>query len=343
MLLSASPALAASIGDDAPLLAFQASNGHLWTTCTVTVGVCVQGQKVSGSDPTDTGLAMAPNTSPAIVYDRNVGGQDEIAFQGSDGNLWTTGFLGTQDTGIEMQPGTSPSISPDGATNGEIFVIAFQSQNANLITVQLNSADAVEATHWYLPVDSKTTPSVALVGGGYEVAYRSGTNGALALAGTLTTGVTGYGLAAGTSPSISGFGTSGYEVAFNANGTNHLWTYGTLGTADRGLGMAPGTSPSIAPITATTYEVAFQANTGVLWTYGNAGIPSGDTGHAMKAGTSPAISGNVLLNGATPYDDIVAYQANTGVLGVYSEYEGSFLTDLGMDNSTSPASGTAFN
>jgi hypothetical protein len=39
------------------------------------------------------------------------GGSYEVAFQGNNTDLWTTGPGGTFDTGLGMMPGTSPSIA----------------------------------------------------------------------------------------------------------------------------------------------------------------------------------------------------------------------------------------
>ena len=52
----------------------------------------------------DTGLAMAAGTSPSIdAY-------GAVAFQGSDGNLWTWDGTNGDDRGLGMKAGTSPSI-----------------------------------------------------------------------------------------------------------------------------------------------------------------------------------------------------------------------------------------
>jgi Ca2+-binding RTX toxin-like protein len=74
-----------------PQIAFQANTGNL---------------DITGTG--DTGLAMAAGTSPSIDAAGNV------AFQGSNGNLWTYAGNGngTTDTGAAMMAGTSPSIQP---------------------------------------------------------------------------------------------------------------------------------------------------------------------------------------------------------------------------------------
>ena len=73
----------------------------------------------------------------------------------------------------------------------------------------------------------------------------------------------GYGMRAGTSPSIAALSTGGYEMAFQAN-TGSLWSVGSDQHGSWGYGMMAGTSPSIAALSTGGYEMAFQANTGSL-------------------------------------------------------------------------------
>jgi hypothetical protein len=355
LLLAAQPAWAGN-ATDPPEMAFQASTGDLWEACTGTVNSDCIGGTTGGLDPIDTGLAMAAGTSPALAYTTFVRGSYEVAFQGSNGDLWTTGTYGTQDLGLRMMPGTSPAIAQI-AQDGETFAIAFQDVDAQLVTTVLtptvSGVPSVSTKYWGLPMDTKSSPAIAGVpSNGYEVAYHDSTKDALALAGTLSTGITDLGMAGDTSPSIATV-SGGYQIAFQADGGD-LWTTGTLGTGDLGLGMDNATSPSIAgvsekfyPALSSTYEIAFQANTGHLWTTGDAGLTSGDTGQVMAAGTSPAIRGTEGVTTATAGHPstvsagyTVAYQNSTGSLSYYDVLSGQPVnTGLGMDNATSPAAG----
>jgi hypothetical protein len=67
-------------------IAYQGNNGHL---CIV---------YLHDHSFHDTGLRMAPGTSPS--------NDGRIAFQGSNGHLW----INERDTGLGMAPGTSPSL-----------------------------------------------------------------------------------------------------------------------------------------------------------------------------------------------------------------------------------------
>jgi hypothetical protein len=360
LLLAVPSASAASAGSPYPAeMAFQANTGDLWEACTADSDSGCTGGETGGLNPIDTGLAMAAGTSPSIAYTLIDGGKYEVAFQGSNGDLWTTGIYGTTDTGLRVMPGTSPAIAQIAA-GGDTFVIAFEDVDAELVTYELTptttSITSSKETTAYLglPVATNSSPAITPEpGNGYTIAYQNSA-GYLSTTGTLGTGSPGLGMKAGTSPSIT-LVTGGYQIAFQAN-TGELWTYGTLGTGDLGRGMDNSTSPSIAmigdaiggaPEITSNYEIAFQANTGHLWTIGSAGLPSGDLGQAMKPGTSPSIVGTNVITVATSGSPstlkagyIAAYQSSTGVLSFYDELSGqAFSTGLGMDNSTSP--GTA--
>ncbi|MBV9445913.1 MAG: hypothetical protein JO345_08465 [Streptosporangiaceae bacterium] len=97
------------------------------------------------SSPVDTGQFMANRTSPSITGVPNNQNGYQIAFQGHNGSLWTTGALGTGDLGQGMRAGTSPSIiniefstslpNPPGGVPGEYlaFDIAYQGSNGDLV------------------------------------------------------------------------------------------------------------------------------------------------------------------------------------------------------------------
>lgn len=114
------------VGDDYTL-AWQGSNGHLWLWDPPT-------------SPIDTGLAMAPGTSPSVTRLANTAepeaqGNYFAVFQGSNGDLWTidsaTGASAI-DTKLAMAPGTSPSVSLVTIGQGGYYPAAFQGSNGHL-------------------------------------------------------------------------------------------------------------------------------------------------------------------------------------------------------------------
>jgi hypothetical protein len=203
-----SPSVAAHFFTE-PEIPFQANTGKLWI--------------YRNGHGTNTGLGMAPHTSPSI---RDGAFGPMLAFQANTGKLWVSRFGSAfSDTGLGMKPGTSPSI------NGLGFV-AFQGNTGTLWIYRPSGTRNLGA-----PMMAGTSPSYAGV-----IAYQ-GSNGHLWVyrpnIGTDTD--TGLRMRPGTSPSEER-GT----VAFQ--GINEdLWIYhqGVVGT-DIGLGMMVGTSPSIA-------------------------------------------------------------------------------------------------
>ncbi len=180
-------------------------------------------------------------------------------------------------------------------------------------------------------------PAAFISGGGPgdEVAFQAST-GNLWVTGPAGSSNTGLGMAAGTSPSITGLTGGGYEVAFQAS-TGNLWVTGPAGSSNTGLGMAAGTSPSIAALPGGGYEVAFQASTGHLWIEGSAG--TSDTGLTMKPGTSPAITDLPPENNTFyPNGGLEAvFQGSDGHPWDYSPSSGGGL----MSSSASLAAGTS--
>jgi hypothetical protein len=256
-----------------PQAAFEANNSVLWT--------------VGGLGGGNLGLGMMPGTSPSITIGTD--GHYIIAFQGSDGNLWTTSnAVGAPlDWRLPMNPHSSPSITeePQGG-----YEVAYE---ANTNELRL-AGDAEEGTG--LGMMPNTSPSIMTPGnGGYEIAFQANTS-ALWVAGTLGTGSTGLGMDTASSPAIttdpaSG---SGYEAAMEAN-TDRLWFTGTLGTVNTGLPMEAGTSPSITGMIVNGYEAAFHGADGTLWTYCSIGEGEGKpqitpTGQAMNDKSGPSIT-----------------------------------------------------
>jgi hypothetical protein len=212
-----SPTLAATPSDLTPggpaeidhyTMAWQGSNGHLW----------IWGPP---ANPIDTGLAMAPGTSPSLIRlsdALSIDGNYVAAVQGTNGHLWTltsgTGAV-AHDSGAPMAPGTSPSVRITAVIgNSQRYVTAFQGANGDL---------------WV------------------------GEN-------ALPTGVdTGQQMMSGTSPSLittpvdlpgAPLGGSAAYVGYTSN-TGAVWMYGynfydgSTIEQPTGLTAAPGTSPAI--------------------------------------------------------------------------------------------------
>lgn len=248
------------------LTAFQANGGTLW---------------VNGS-PTQYG--MAPNTSPAVVALPNGGWR--VLFQSNGNMLWNIGSDGGggnsglgmkagsspagialksggymiafqtpqqqlytvvpgqpgNATGLGMAAGTSPAITAVGPGGG--YQIAFQEPAGKLTVIGDNAARTLGVTT--LGMAPGTSPAITtLADNTTQIAFQK-YGGGLFLLGTHTSD-TGYGMKAGTSPSIAPIGSSGngYEVAFQAN-NGYLWEVGSHLVGQTPYGMAPGSSPSIA-------------------------------------------------------------------------------------------------
>jgi hypothetical protein len=231
MMSGTSPSITIDGANNA--VAFQGSNGDLWTWL---------GSGGSRNPAVDQKLPMMAGTSPSIGAFSSIAvpaGEVSVAFQGSDGDLWS--FLGQPgqffrtlfdalNTGLGMASGTSPALTNTGA----FARVAFQANTGILWT-------------WAGDDDGD------LQGGGIS---------------------TGLAMAAGTSPAITdgvGFDGEDSEVAFqDNNGRLSLWTGepddDNVAHAELDLGVAPGTSPSITTVQGEA-GVAFQASsTGVLWT-----------------------------------------------------------------------------
>jgi hypothetical protein len=290
-------------------VAFQASNGDLWT-------LSPEGQG------THYGLGTLAGTNPGLAGLTN--GSFAISFQANTGKLWTyTPAGGALATSLGMASGTSPAIA--GLSNGN-YEVAFQASNHNLWTYTPSSG----GVEFGLGLAAETSPDIAgLTNGGYEVAFQANTHNLWTY--TPSSGAVGLGLemAVDTSPSIAAVNNGSYVVAFTAN-TGSLWTYSPLGGAvNLSIELAAGTSPAITPLTNGSYAIAFQTNTHTLWTYTPASGVIGTT-LEMRPGTSPAVG---ALPGAG-YE--VAFQANTGDLWTYTTAGGGTHYVLGMHAGSSP-------
>ncbi|TQJ09280.1 hypothetical protein [Lapillicoccus jejuensis] len=140
---------------------------------------------------------------------------------------------------------------------------------------------------WQTGAATGTSPSIATVPGGYEVAVHVNYQDdlwTLGAAGNKDWHVT---MAPGTSPAIAALTGGGYEVAYQTSG-GALAVVGTRGTKTYPLGMMPGTSPSIVGLPQGGTEIAFQSNAGTLWTVGDAG--GRNWGFGMCRPSSPSIT-----------------------------------------------------
>ena len=175
--------------------------------------------------------------------------------------------------------------SPAIAATASDWELAYVGQNASsgcLLTAQ--PSGAVQVHH--LGLQQGTTPAIAAVSGGYQLAFQSNRND-LWTTGPYGTKNLHLGMMAGTSPSIASV-PGGYQIAFEAN-TGLLYTTGRYGTHNLGLGMAHYGSPSIAAVTGG-YVTAFKANTGAVWLAGTQGHHSLGQMMNTDANESPSIA-----------------------------------------------------
>jgi hypothetical protein len=125
---------------------------------------------------------------------------------------------------------------------------------------------------------------------GNEIAYQAKNGHLWTISPTGAASDTGFGMKAGTSPSMT-LSTSGYEIAFQAN-SGMLWTLSSSGTAtNTGLAMAPASSPSATYLSSGAVWIAFQGKDHFLWQLGPDGVGrwAGD-GLGVEAKTSPSIT-----------------------------------------------------
>jgi hypothetical protein len=269
-------------------MAFQANTGVLWT--------------VSNGAARSTGLAMKHGTSPRGTA--AIG--DAIVFHGHDGTLWIYRNGAGHSTGLRMKPASSPDMMLDSAGG---FWIAFQTDAGTLSIV--DPGGSVRSTG--LRMRAGTSP--ALTDNAFDerhfVAFQADT-GELWIVDENGQGAsTGLRMLAGTNPSIyrnsfNLFHLRGFEVAFQTE-AGDLWS-GWIGWLSwigqppvvpiranpSGIRMRAGTSPSLTTRSDGAYTVAFQADTGQLWIVDAHGAGA-STGLGMMAGTSPSITGPLLI------------------------------------------------
>jgi hypothetical protein len=195
--------------------------------------------------------ATTPGYAATIVEPTEV--RLEVAYQGTNGDLYTWNSDGNPtagtDTGRQMAPDSSPSVA---ALPSSSFEIAFVGSNGHLWTYSTASQAFAERPIAVLP---GTSPSIVPV----EQSY--------------------YDVAVQAAGPASTYGK--LLVWDSADGSSvvskHL--------------MMPGTNPSIMGLGGSSYTVAYQGASGELWRTSHvAGLPevSEDLGNTVMPGTSPA-------------------------------------------------------
>jgi hypothetical protein len=249
-------------------MAWQGGNGKLWVD--------------TGTGPQDTGLAMAPGTSPvvSVFYKKGV----FVVFQASNGQLWDD-LIGSGAWPVIYQypgpvaPGTSPSLAVNPATG--TYQVAWQGPDNNLWLIN----DKGWPIDTALAMDPGTSPALAMIPGttgNYEIAYTTRAD-TLAVYGTSGNQDLGQPVAPGTSPAIDP-ASSGFRIGWHGNdGFAHITS--DTGPQNLKIVMAPGTSPSVAEAPGDSHvAMAFQASGNGLWITGDTGTTIGIN---MPAGTSP--------------------------------------------------------
>jgi hypothetical protein len=226
-------------------------------------------------DFVSTRWKLAPNTNPSVVG-TSFGADDfQLAWQGSNGNLWVDGPLGPNgatevlDTGLAMMAGTSPSVTELGGVHAEI---AFEGANSDLWIYGSNNPGDTHKT-----VARGTNPAIIAFSTGFLIAYH-GTDGNLITytepgQAQIPTGAHEWfwPMVPGTSPSlvdagplalitfqmadtaIAPFGQVITFLPFNDAGQEQL--------INDGAAAATNTSTSIAELRNGGYATAFQAAT----------------------------------------------------------------------------------
>lgn len=218
---------------------------------------------------------LAPNTSPSVVG-TSFGVDDfQLAWQGSDGNLWVDGPLGSNgaieviDTGLAMMAGTSPSVTEIGGAYAEV---AFEAANGDLWLY--GSKDPGDTGQ---QMALGTSPAIMNYSTGFLVAYH---------------------------------GTDGNLASYQEPSENVI----PPGAKDWFWPMVPGTSPSVAdadPFALITFQMADTAIApfGEVMTF----LPFNDAGREQLTDDGTAAASNtgtsiaVLRNGG----NATAFQAAT--------------------------------
>ncbi len=229
-------------------------------------------------------------------------GATQVAYQGSNGDLFSYTPTGAADLKQPMMHGTSPSIEQP---TGGGFWAAYQAPSGQL------SVRSSAGGNYNLGVAMSATTSPAITNqttGNWGIAVQAPDTNLWSYASSAKN--MGLGMMAGTSPSIEAPAGGGFWMAFQAN-TGVLWVASSAsGGYNQNLAMAPGSSPSIVNLP-SSFEVAYRGSTGTLWMY-NSSRGAVNTGLTVAANTSPSLA--AMSNGT--YE--AAFQGGDGTLYTYS-------------------------
>jgi hypothetical protein len=329
--LAVSPAATADSADFGFSVAFQGSNGDLWTV------------DRTGA-PHDTSLGMAPQTNPSMMEACVAGACPiQIAFQANTGILWTlnmrTGV--PSNTGLPMLAGTSPSLS---YTSTGAVEVAYTGANGDLWTY----VAGVGGTDTAKPIAGSPSISMMPNSGEPVIAYQTVFGGYMCLlysdgSNPCPGGV----MDPASSPSITYAATTVFpgdtvEVAYESiDDVLYLYNPTTGDLRRTQFNMAPATSPGIDASCCgigangvAVPQVAFQANTSALWLV----TPTLEVNRSWTAGLAPGTSPSireVLFDDGTG-GPAIAFQGTDGRLWEVPATGSPMSTGLPMAPDTSP-------
>lgn len=234
-------------------------------------------------------LGVEPATSPAVAT--NTSGQSEIAWTGSNGDLWVLDPSGNwTDTGKHVAVSSSPGIAalPNGG-----FEIVFTNADDGLLW-QRDSDGTFRRVADGLGVAALTSPVIAAdASGKFDIAFHANATDDLWIVVNNVGYNTALQVAGHSSPAIAALEIGGYELVFTNRADGLLWEQGPDGIprmVSNGLRPEADTSPAVAADGNGGFEIALHGDTtDDLWT-----VTPDNTGHDMGqkvlAGTSPGIA-----------------------------------------------------
>ncbi|MCU7727566.1 hypothetical protein ODJ79_27935 [Actinoplanes sp. KI2] len=266
------------------------------------------------------GLTVASAASPA--------GADEppdpapppsfsVAFQGSNGDLWTLDTAGTpHDRGLGMAARTSPSVV-NSCAGGCRNTIAFQANTGTLWLLDLLTG---AATNTGIRMASGTSPSASsTLAGTVKIAYR-GTNGHL-WTYVLGSSPVDTALPIRNSPSISqplNFVREAVIAYQTPTGNLMCLLTGDGQNSCPGVAMDPATSPSIAVIGSTSLldgvAVAYESADHVLYTYNSVKRTNSRIDLGLTPGAGPGAAADGLIGPDGSGEIQVSFRAVTSAL-----------------------------
>jgi hypothetical protein len=236
----------------------------------------------------DTGIKLAPGTSPAIVAWGD-GGYRIAYVNAADGLLWELPPAGGPyyaGAGFGVAPGTSPAATYIPGVGPQL---AFHAAGWNtLVYVDANNV----GHNTGIAMGTGVSPAMApMPGGGVEYAFGCGL---LCVVGPdmVVHFVSGVYVADGTTPAIATQPYGSYQVAVTtgASSGGTLWTVTDGVASNTGGYVQPGTSPAIVALPYGGFEIAYvRTVTGHLWYVGPDGAGR-DTGVTATGGSSPSMA-----------------------------------------------------